>query len=242
MKHPVSLALLLCFSLMLSCESEIPVSSSFTKNGQKYCIDTLREDTIPTEKVIENFSARQEFSQNELHGKINPLTKLCGNIPSKMKDLDGGIKKYFYKITQKDKLDLNIFGYAGAELGKKDVLIIVDFVQYKELDCTDKKRTFGVGARLFLHIREVRHGINFTKLPQLAANVELGRVSVTYTLSTIGLTGDKILDALPQGSDFTVENYAKVMNAIDQIIRLAKDDTKGVVIAPQLLPEISAKE
>ena len=59
---------------------------------------------------------------------------------------------------------------------------------------------------------------------------------MTYTISTIGITGDKVIDALPTGSNFDVENYAKVVNSVDDIIRLAKDNVDGVVIEPQLLP------
>jgi hypothetical protein len=230
---------LLLLILLSSCRDQPPAPSRIIINGHTYVIDTLREDSIRPGDVIENFALSGDF-QNYLKNKpAAPFSNLCGSVPKNMKALDGGLRKYFYKVTGKDNMDLSLFGYAGAKLGRKEVLVIVDFVQYKEIQCKDKTRTFGVGARLFLHILEIKHGINFTKLPQLAANVELGRASVTYTVSTIGLTGDKVLDILPQGSDFNVENYAMVMNSIDRIIRLAKDNTPGVVIAPQLLPQIT---
>ena len=131
---------------------------------------------------------------------------------------------------------MEVFGYGGGELGKKETLLIVDFVQHKDIQCTDgKTQRYGVGARLFLHITKKKRGLNLT-LPQLAANVELDRAQVTYTISTIGITGSSVIDALPTGSNFDVENYAKVINSVDNIIRLAKDNEDGVVIEPQLLP------
>lgn len=160
----------------------------------------------------------------------------CAFIPKKMTDLTSGLQKLFYKYTAKSNYNLSLMGYGGGALSKKEVLLIVDFVQFKDVDCSGETIRFGVGARLFLKIKDNKSRIDITNLPKLAAAAEFGKAEVSYSISTLGIVGDKILDVLPTGSDFNVESYAKVVSAVDQIIRLAKDNSAGVQIDPQVIP------
>ena len=221
MKNSITiLATLVITILLIGCASIKETNNTFSANGELFSELKLDSTFVKTKGAIKN----------------TPFSDICGNIPENMGDLTGGIKKYFYKFSAKSSANLDAFGYGGGSLENKETLLIVDFVQHKDVFCTDgKKRTFGVGARLFLKISKKKRSVSFG-LPKLAANVELGKAEVEYTISTIGLTGDKILDALPTGNEFDVENYAKIVNSIDSIIRLAKDSTDGVNIDPQLLP------
>lgn len=194
-------------------------------------------NTMSTDgEIFLGFDLDSTFVKTKGSIKNTPFTSLCQNIPENMADLTGGIRKYFYKFTAESSGNLDAFGYGGGSLENKETLLIVDFVQHKDIFCTDgKKRIFGVGARLFLKISKKKRSVSFG-LPKLAANVELGKAEVEYTISTIGITGDKVLDALPTGNEFDVENYAKIVNSVDNIIRLAKDNVDGINIEPQLLP------
>lgn len=156
--------------------------------------------------------------------------------PRTMRELSGGMKKLFYQFNSKNSANLALFGVANIELSKKEVMVIVDFVQYKDVACPGGSVRFGVGARLFLHIKQLQGGIRVTDLPKLAAGVELGKASVTYSVETIGITGDAIRAALPNTGDFNVEAYGKVMSAVDRIQMLARDGQEGVVIDPQIIP------
>ncbi len=206
--------------LLIGCASIKQTNNTVSNDGELFTTLKLDSTFIKTKGIIKN----------------TPFSNICENIPENMAELTGGIKKYFYKFSSKSSANLDAFGYGGGSLENKETLLIVDFVQHKDIFCTDgKKRTFGVGARLFLKISKKKRNISFG-LPKLAANVELGKAEVEYTISTIGLTGDKILDVLPTGNEFDVENYAKIVNSIDNIIKLAKDNTDGVNIEPQLLP------
>lgn len=156
--------------------------------------------------------------------------------PRTMRELSGGMKKLFYQFNSKNSANLALFGVANVGLSKKEVMVIVDFVQYKDASCPGGSIRFGVGARLFLHIKQIQGGIKVTDLPKLAAGVELGKASVTYSVETIGITGDAIRAALPNTGDFNVEAYGKVMSAVDRIQMLARDGQEGVVIDPQIIP------
>lgn len=157
-------------------------------------------------------------------------------VPTSMRELSSGMKKVFYQFTSNNAANLKLFGIANASLGKKEVMVIVDFMQYKDNNCKETKIRYGVGARLFLNIKKAQGGINVTDLAKLAAGVEYGKAAVTYSIEVIGLTGDKIRAALPSAGDFNVEAYAKVISAVDKIQMLASDKEDGVIINPQVIP------
>lgn len=157
--------------------------------------------------------------------------------PRTMRDLSGGLKKLFYQFNSDNSANLSLFGMASVKLGRKEVMMIVDFIQYKDSKCAGTGTVrFAVGARLFLHIKQAAGSLRVTDLPKLAAGVELGKASITYSIETVGLTGDAVRGVLPNTGDFNVEAYGKVVSAIDKIQMLAKDGQEGVVIDPQIVP------
>jgi hypothetical protein len=156
--------------------------------------------------------------------------------PKSMRELSGGMKKVFYQFTSKNAANLSLFGMGNLNLGKKEVMVIVDFMQYKDQSCSGSPVRYGVGARLFLHIKKLQGGVQVTDLTKLAAGVELGKASITYSIEVIGLTGDKIRASLPATGDFDVEAYGKVISAVDKIQMLASDQEEGIVVDPQVIP------
>lgn len=158
-------------------------------------------------------------------------------FPKTVADLDGGLKKIYYQFNKNNQGSLALFG-KEMQLGKKEVVVIVDYMQYKDMDCEEDQSRYGVGVRLFLHIEKASRKIDLNNLPQLAAHVQLGRASVRYIFQTIGVTGPKINDILPKSNTntFDVEGYASVIRAVDQVQSLIRDDIDGVKIAPQAIP------
>gem|GEM_PF-6049839 len=158
-------------------------------------------------------------------------------LPKTVADLSSGLKKIFYQFNNKNQASLALFG-RDMQLGKKEVVVIVDYMQYKDMDCDEDQSRYGVGVRLFLHIEKANRKIDLNNLPQLAANVQLGRASVRYVFQTIGVTGPKINDLLPKSNTntFDVEGYANVIHAVDQVQSLIRDGIEGVNIAPQAIP------
>jgi len=157
--------------------------------------------------------------------------------PQTVRDLTSGMQKIFYQVNSDNAANLQLFGGTGISIGKKQMVVIVDFMQYKDLNCEEKTR-YGVGVRLFLKIKKAHKRLDLNNLPHLAANVQLGRASVEYIFKTIGVTGNKINALMPRSNtnNFDVEGYANVINAVDQVQSLVRDNIDGVVIAPQQIP------
>ena len=166
-----------------------------------------------------------------------PEVKKC-NQPKTVRDLSSGMQKLFYQVNSDNVASLSLFGgAAGLKLGKKEIIVIVDFTQFKDINCEEKAR-YGVGVRLFLKIKKSFKGLDLNNLPHLAANVQLGKASVEYRIQTLGITGDKINALIPRSAtnNFDVDGYANVVNAVDEIQALIKDGVEGVVIDPQQMP------
>lgn len=162
------------------------------------------------------------------------------NVPQRMADLTGGIRQLFYQMTAQNNTSLNLFGVANISLGRKEMMVIVDFIQYKDTKCERKTVRYGVGTRLFLHVKKANLGgkTDYNNLEYLAANVQLGKATVEYSIQTVGITGEAVLDALPKTSNksFDVSGYKEVMISIDKIRLMAKDGLNGVIIEPQIIP------
>lgn len=190
--------------------------------NQETSLDKLKEEELqePTEEVV-MYTTRAGSTCEK---------------PTTVKDLSSGMQKLFYHVTKKNGLSLKIFGVGGMQLGKRETMLIVDFIQYKDKRCEKDYIRFGVGARLFLHIKKVHRGVSITELPQLAAAVEGGKAEVTFQIKTIGVTGDRVNEAMPNAGKFDVEAYSEVSNAVDRIQALTRDNVDGVIIDPQEIP------
>lgn len=197
-------------------------------------------DTASTEnqekKTGTDTTAVAETKAVEYKNNAEVVQDAACQVPKTMRDLTSGVKDFFYYVNSSNEGTLSLFGMASVTLGKKEQMVIIDFSQFKDLKCEEKPIRYGVGARLFLHIKKIKRGVNLAKLPDVAAEVQSGRAVVTYSIETVGITGEKILDILPDAGDFNVEAYNEVINAVNNIRRLTKDNEAGVVITPQIIP------
>jgi len=111
------------------------------------------------------------------------------------------------------------------------------FLQYSERQCeVDGKLTpviWGVGAQAILHVRNAKRGVNLSRPSILAAAVEFNRAEVYFSMDTLGVTGSAIRRVLPEAGAFHVENYGRMVSAIDQVRMLL--DAPGVTIRPRPL-------
>lgn len=196
-------------------------------------------DDAPTDAQEASLDKLKEEELQEPTKEVVMYTTRGGSTcekPTTVEALSSGMQKLFYHVTRQNGLSLKLFGMGSMQLGKRETMLIVDFIQYKDKRCEEDYIRFGVGARLFLHIKKVRRGVSITELPQLAAAVEGGKAEVTFQIKTIGVTGDRVNEALPRAGKFDVEAYSEVTNAVDRIQALTRDNIDGVVIDPQEIP------
>ena len=88
-----------------------------------------------------------------------------------------------------------------------------------------------------MHIKKFDSSLDTSSIPNLAASVQLKKSDIKLSITTLGLTGKKVQEALPTFSDgldnFNVTNYGKMTSTVDQIRILSYDE--NTVVAPQLI-------
>ena len=98
--------------IMASCNQA--ANSNSTKEDL-----TNTEGTDPQATDIKNYNKPSESVKNN-----------CA-APTNMRELSGGMEKLFYQFTSSNEANLSVFGMASAKLSKKEVVVVVDFIQFK---------------------------------------------------------------------------------------------------------------
>jgi hypothetical protein len=161
--------------------------------------------------------------------------------PKGLADLDGGYSIFHYSLAEDSAIQLSFIQAGAATRTKRSVVQVFRVMQYVERTCdiggVPTPVIWGVGAEAVLHVRNAKRGIDLSKLSVVAAAVELNRAEVTFSMNTPGVTGSAVREVLPDAGSFNVDNYVKVVGAIDQVRLLLDDPT--VTIRPQLLRPLS---
>lgn len=249
--RPLTFIMIIFFLNACSEKPDVPESfaeqaKEFEINNPDVIIDTLNIDDNVQSNYFKSLKLDDYFTSNFVENKSfetstlfygNPLIDdKCPGRPRTLGALTDGMQIKNHQFTSSSNIDLKLLGWLGPKMERKEVLIMTDYIQTKNVACSDDKiRTYGIGVRMFIHVKKRKRKVNL-ELPKLAANVELNRAQATFELKTIGIVGDKIREALPKNSEFNVENYSNVVKAVDNIIRLIKDNGDGVTITPQFIP------
>lgn len=156
-------------------------------------------------------------------------------------------RDYWKEAESSGSLEVGVFKGSGS--GKR-VVIVRDFYRGKEVQGADQSvTTWGVAVRLTVGVSQYS-GSATLSLPVVAAEAQLRRAEATCQLDVVGYTGQspkfhEIVKNHPVG-DFTVESYARLMQAANDIAAIIMEDeghVQPVILAytPPPNPKISAE-
>lgn len=149
---------------------------------------------------------------------------VCGTIeiPKILKDLNRN-EIYASNVSLEVNASLQAYGFSGT-MGKKDVLIIAYLTKFKDYTCEGKTKRVQVGLKLYVHASDLKVKVASPSLGVIAAATELGLAKAEYKFETFGINPDDFYTKLPS-AQFTVDTYAKVISAYDNIVHSLKDST-----------------
>jgi hypothetical protein len=158
-------------------------------------------------------------------GNTSPDNNLCGNpVPRTLGELNQ-IDKSSSIISKTAGLDLSLWGVSG-NLGRRDVLIISNFLSYKDFNCGGITKRVAVGIQVYIHAISKSYKIHSADIVKLAANVELGKASADYHIHIFGLSNAKdVYKNLPPAT-FDVDSYAKITSSFDGLISGLSDKAR----------------
>ncbi|HAV5583224.1 TPA: hypothetical protein JI121_02415 [Acinetobacter baumannii] len=227
------------------------LTNPLSKNGLKE-IEIIKaipagNQTLAMSKSTNNinlFMERKPKDSDFLNKAYFHLKEKCSSLPDApktLKDLTGGFKIFSSSVSESAAVSADIIGL-GDVTGKKSAFVqILQYAQIGERYCKTDYGTypvnFGVGSQANLHIKKIDGSVNLSQIPTLAATVQLGKSEIKFSMTTLGLTGEKVNNALPKFNggigDFDVDNYAKMIASIDEVRLLTYN--KETIVVPQLI-------
>lgn len=157
-------------------------------------------------------------------------------IPKTLNDLNDGYDIFYSNKSYKIDASGHVF-YVKAGTRNSQKQLNYKFLQFKKSSCeiknTVKELVYGCGVELELTVMSSNSSLDVTSLPMIAAAVTYDDAKVTYKIKIIGITGNVIRKSLARSGNFDVENYGKIMSAIDAVID--NMDKSDVFINPQII-------
>lgn len=183
-----------------------------------------------TLKMVDQFAVKESDIEQAGENSISTLEAVAPpscNAPTRIADLVGGVDFQIYKFDSDHSADASAFGFSGS-IGKKEMLFVQDFRRYKVVSCDGEDVKVGISLRNFIHVTSAKGKIGYTRLPGVAANVELNNAKATYVLKTVGFSidGSVLAEGLQTAGDYTVENFSKLSATFANTLRLLNSNSQ----------------
>ena len=169
-----------------------------------------------------------------------PSPGVCVNVPTRREDLTS-LRTVIKIFSGETNAGLAVPGFGGVALGKSEVNYNVYYIEPKTVICGQDTVVYGCGYSLHLLIKKLKRGLDISKLPSVAASVQLEnrKTSVYYSIGTHGLTGTILVKFFKPvvNKPFDVEGFGIMQSSIDGIHGILGDDSlsKKVRFTPDLV-------
>lgn len=183
-----------------------------------------------------SFQPQMEFLSSTYNFDVNQLDLECiNNKPTEIEDLTAGLSLRAYKFDKDNQSSLGLFGFANIELGRKENVVLVEFLQTGNHTCEGKTTKYGIGARMMMRITSKKRRAKISSPQQISASVTFGLAEVEFSMITVGITGPGTANLVNQGS-MTENTYTNFLKAVSGLIVDVYKDDSAFFIDPQLLP------
>lgn len=176
-----------------------------------------------------------------------PVPAACTNPPIRREDLES-LKTVVKIFNGETSAGVSIPGFGGVSLGKSEISYNVYYLEPKLVQCGADTAVFGCGYSLHLLVKKLKRGLDVSKLPSIAASVQLEnkKTSVYYSLETHGMTGTILVKFFKPvvNKPFDVEGFGIMQSSIDGIHNILGDDSlsKKVRFAPVQVKFVKASD
>lgn len=192
-----------------------------------------KDTSISYKKIAAQGGSQRLASLVMPEGPVDALTG-CSTTPTKIEQLNSGSGFYIYKFTSSNSASAKAFGFEGS-IGRKELLIIQDYVRYQNVTCDGKTKKVGIGLRCFIHVKSIKGKLGGA-LSSIAASVELDRASGEFNIVSLGFgIGGDVVGDLPTQGEYNVDNFGSLAIVFNNVLKTLKDNGT-VTINPIELP------
>ncbi|MCI3936503.1 transposase [Chryseobacterium aahli] len=166
-------------------------------------------------------------------------------IPERIDDLKSGFQFRHYLFRGENTTALQAFGIISNEFSKKDLYVVIDYIQYQDCGCSNLPTVrYAVGIRSEFKIsgmtlnKDNDENSKNLNIEKLAASVQFDKLKVDISMKTIGITGKPARLNIPTNTSFNVQTYGEYVKVIDFIRNTL--DSNEVTIQPEIIPVMDA--
>lgn len=230
--------ILLATSMFLSCQDK----TQTTKNG-----DTSDKYLLALSQVLEGkhnpgsvpklemVASKGSMSSKTIEKLVNADAPTCA-VPNILSDLNSGSGFEMYTFTSDASASAAAMGFSGV-IGKKEILIVQDYVRYQIIDCGGVQKRYGIGLRCFIHVMSIKSKLSGS-VANIAAAVQIDNASATYSIESLGFSmeGELLAEGLDGTGNYNVENFGKLAITFNNVLKTLNNDNDKLTINPVELP------
>ena len=186
-------------------------------------------------------------SMGVANAPITPIKRGgCTDVPNSRDDLSS-LRTVVKIISGEQNAGVSVPGFGGLTLGRKETSYSLYYIEPKVVACENNtEKVYGIGYSIHFWVKKVNRKIDVTKLPSLAASMQLesSKTQVQYSMQTYGLSGTVLVKYFRPVIDqpFDVDGFGTMQSKIDGIHGILSDSTlsKTIKISPMELKFVSA--
>jgi hypothetical protein len=173
----------------------------------------------------------------------SPLSK----IPTSRQELSD--MRTVVKVYNRENLgNLNVPGFGGLKLGANEQSLSIYYIETKPVINGIDTAVYGIGYSVHYLFKKVKRGISLTKLPFIAASVQLdgNKTEVYYSLHSHGMIGLPLVKFFRPvvNKPFDVEGFGIMQASMDGVQNTMSDETLSKLLrfAPQRFASIKLSD
>jgi len=142
----------------------------------------------------------------------------CANQgPKTIQDLKDGVIIDAYDFLDGDEKALGLLGFFNIDIKKHERVTIIEYVQKGSILCKNKKKSYGIGARLMMRVTSHKRKAKLDTPQQITASVIFGQATVKFSMHTFGITGPGVANLNKVGS-ITENTYSSFVTGISSLL------------------------
>ncbi len=234
------------FLLLISCGENTTKENELESTSiEGYDLD-LKE--LTANLLLENETNTKGHTKSNTNILLDSLITQYDNVIPTTRENLTDMRTVVKIFNGKTNAGINIPGFGGLKLGKKEVNLNVYYIETKVVNNSNDSIVYGIGYSAHYLFKKVKRGLDISNLPYIAASVQIEnkKTQVHYSLQTYGIKSTNLVQYFKPTIDknFDVDGFGVMQSSIDGIHNILGDTllSKSVKFTPKVLKFVKPYE
>jgi hypothetical protein len=209
------------------------------QNAVESISDVIEGNEIDLKDLADSLQENVSFIDS-ISANGNAVSKIKSQIPQSRDELEK-MRCVTTLHNGSNNAGLTIPGFGGMTLGKDETNLNVYYIETKVVINNSDSVVYGCGYSIHYLFKTVKRGLDISKLPIVAASVQLDRkkTQVYYSLQSYGMRSLNLVKYFKPtiNKAFDVEGFGIVQSSIDGIQNILGDSalSRSVKFTPEII-------